>query len=656
MPFGYFGKVLVADLSTGSLKETTIAEQTYKEFLGGYGLGAKLIYDWTKKGYDPLGPDAILGIMPGLITGTVAPFSGRYMVCGKSPLTGGWGDANSGGFFGPAIKKAGIDGIFLKGVADRPQYLLISDDELALKDAGSLWGLDAVETDLKLQKEQGHGIKVAAIGQAGERKSLVSGVVNDKGRIAARSGLGAVMGAKKCKAIAISKKGNVEVKDKEALLEITKSYNNYLNKKPGSLVKMITKSIPNLAKLMRWAKMPMSGPTKMVLDIYKTYGTTVANSLSAEIGDSPVKNWCGIGYIDFPQDRARKIGGQAMLKYKKRAYGCATCPVQCGAILSIPELGPQLEETHRPEYETSCMFGTLSLNDDLLSVFKLNEMCNRAGIDSISTGSSVAFAIECFENGILSTKDTGGMELRWGDANLIVKIVEMIIKREGIGDLLADGVMRAAERIGKGSEKFAIHAGGQELPAHDPRFTKSLALSYTTDPTPARHTAASIDFAEIGPIGDFIPNLTIPKGHKKDLRKNAEAQRLVVGLHGVLSSLGFCMFSTIFGPFPMLEILEATTGWKLSTDEVITTGIRIQMQRLAFSLREGVNPYKVTLPGRAWGEIPAEMGPLKGKTVDYKEMNKIYYEVMNWDTVTGLPTLASLQAVGLGSLYNDISS
>lgn len=656
MTFGYFGKVLVADLSSGNLEEKAIPDQTYKDFLGGYGLGVKLIYDWTKKGFDPLGPDAIVGIMPGLITGTVAPFSGRYMVCGKSPLTGGWGDANSGGFFGPAIKRAGFDGIFLKGVSQTPKYILISDNELALKNAGDLWGLDAVETDLKLQKEYGHSIKVAAIGQAGEKLSLISGLVNDKGRIAARSGLGAVIGSKKLKAIAISKKGNVEVKDKEKLVEITKQYNNYLNKKPNLIVKMVTKSVPKFATLLRWAKMPLAGPTKMVLDIYKTYGTTVANSLSAELGDSPVKNWDGIGYIDFPQERARKIGGQEMLKYKKRSYGCATCPVQCGAILSIPELGPQFEEIHRPEYETSCMLGTLSLQDDLMTLFKVSEMCNRAGIDSISTGSSVAFAIECFEKGILTLKDTDGLELRWGDSSVVLHLVEKIIKREGIGDILADGVKRAAERIGKGSEKFAIHAGGQDLPAHDPRFTRSLAMSYTTDPTPGRHTAASIDFAEIGPIGDYLPGLTIPKGHKKDMRKNAEAQRLVVGLTETFSSLGFCMFSTIFGSFPMLEILEATTGWKLSTEEVISTGLRIQMQRLVFSLREGVNPYNVTLPGRAWGEVPADKGPLKGVTVDYKQMNKLYYEVMNWDINTGMPSQTSLEAVGLGALYKDIKT
>ncbi len=654
MPFGYFGKVLVADLSSGNLKEQTIPDQTYKEFLGGYGLGAKIIYDWTKKGYDPLGPEAILGIMPGLITGTVAPFSGRYMVCGKSPLTGGWGDANSGGFFGPAIKRAGLDGIFFKGVSQTPNYLLISDNELALKNAGDLWGLDAVETDLKLQKEYGHSIKVAAIGQAGEKLSRISGIVNDKGRIAARSGLGAVLGSKKLKAIAISKKGNVEVKDKELLLEATKKYNNYLNKKPNFIVKMVTKSTPKLAKLLRWVKMPLSGPTRMVLDIYKTYGTTIANALSAELGDSPVKNWSGIGYVDFPQEHAQKIGGQAMLKYKKRSYGCATCPVQCGAILSLPEIGPQLEETHRPEYETSCMLGTLSLNDDLMTLLKVNEMCNRAGIDSIGTGSSVAFAIECFEKGILTLKDTDGLELRWGDGNVVLKLVEKIIKREGIGDILADGVKLAAERVGKGSEQFAMHAGGQDLPAHDPKYTRSLALSYTTDPTPGRHTAASIDFADIGPVGEFLPGMSLPKGHKKDPQKKAEAQRIIVGVYEVLSSLGFCMFSTLFGPFPMLEILEATTGWKMSTDEVITTGLRIQMLRLAFSLREGVNPYNVTLPGRAWGEVPAEKGPVKGVTVDYKQMKQIYYQLMNWDTTTGIPSQASLEAVGLGALYNDI--
>src|SRR5271157_5759368 len=274
---------------------------------------------------------------------------------------------------------------------------------------------------------------------------------------------------------------------------------------------MIVNAVTNFATMLRWVKLPLSGPAKMVLEIYRQYGTSIANSVSSEIGDSPVKNLSGIGYIDFPQEKSRKISGAEFLKYKKRSFGCATCPAQCGSILSAPDIDPNLQETHRPEYETSCMFGTLCLNDDLKSILKLNEMCNRAGIDSISTGSSVAFAIECFENGILTVEDTGGFELHWGDADAIIKLTEMIISRKGLGDILADGTKRAAERIGKGSEKYGIHAGGEELPAHDPRLAPSLALSFTTDPTPGRHTTASINFAEIGPINDYLPGVKVPK-------------------------------------------------------------------------------------------------------------------------------------------------
>ncbi len=658
MGYGYFGKVLVVDLSSGDLEEKRLPDEVYKDFLGGYGLGAKVIYDWTKKGYNPLSPDAVLGIVPGLITGTVAPFSGRYMTCGKSPLTGGWGDANSGGFFGPAVKHAGFDGIFLKGVAESPKYLLVSNDELSLKDASALWGLDTIEVDTKLQELHGRNTKVASIGEAGERVSLISGVVNDKGRIAARSGLGAVMGAKKLKAIAISKNGSVPIKDKEALLEITKKYNNLLNEKPGFVPKMIAGLAPKMGKLLRWTNLSLSGQgdgdggRRILLETYRKFGTSSLNSLGPEIGDSPVKNWGGIGYIDFPMVDAEKISGYSFLEYKVRKYGCAMCPVQCGAILSVPDLG--LKETHRPEYETSCMFGSLSLNSDVSSILLLNEMCNRAGIDSISTGSVVAFAIECFENGLLTTADTGGLELHWGDSKAILKLTEMIIKREGIGDVLADGVERAAARIGKGSERYAMHAGGEALPAHDPKLAPSLALTYVSDPTPGRHTAASIDFMELGAVKDFIPGLNIPKNHKKDPVQGAEAQRTVVCLSQDVSALGFCTFSTMFGAFPLLEIVEATTGWKWTPEDAMKIGLRIQTQRLAFSLREGVNPLKKSLPGRAWGEIPHEKGPHKGKTLDYKQKVRFYYERMGWDPETGIPSKASLDAVGLGSLYVDL--
>ncbi len=652
MGFGYFGTVLFGDLSTGEIKEKKIPDEIYQNFFGGIGLGVKLIYDWTKKGYDPLGPEAILGFVPGLMTGTAAPFSGRYMVCGKSPLTGGWGDSNSGGYFGFAIKKSGFDGIFIQGVAKKPQYLLITSDQIAFKDASVLWGLDAIETDLKLQKIHGRETKVAAIGQAGERKSLISGIVNDKGRIAARSGLGGVMGAKRLKAIAITKKQTLPIKDQKRLINVAAEYNNYIHGKPRKIVQMMARSGPAFARIFRYLKRPISGPAQLVLAIFKNYGTTSLIAMGPELGDSPVKNWTGIGYIDFPLAKASKLAAKELLKYRIRSYGCATCPVQCGAILSSPSLG--IQETHRPEYETGCMFGATSLNCDLPSILKLNEMCNRAGIDTISTGSAVAFALECFEKGILTKVDTDGIELRWGDSNAIIQLTEKIIKRQGIGDILADGVKRAVDRIGKGCERYAMHAGGQELPGHQPKLYPSLAVTYATDPTPGRHTAASIDFTELGPVRQYLPYLKIPQDHRKDPKKYAEAQSVMLSLMAVVNSLGFCYFSQQFGRFPLLELLEATSGWKLNTEDVLKIGLRIHTMRLAFSLREGVNPYLVSLPGRVWGEIPDDKGPHKDKTIDYKGMARVLYERLGWDPETGIPTQESLETVGLGSIYADL--
>ncbi|MHA1732138.1 MAG: aldehyde ferredoxin oxidoreductase family protein [Promethearchaeota archaeon] len=651
---GYFGKVLWVDLTSGTVEKQDIPDEYYERYLGGYGLGVRILWDRVKPGCDPLGPDNILGLVPGLFTGTIAPMTGRFLVVGKSPLTGGWGDANCGGYFGPAIKRCGVDGIFFTGTAASPKYLLFDGENAELLDAAEYWGRDAIEVEKALKEKHGRGVQVALIGRAGENLSLISGVVNDRGRLAARSGLGAVMGSKKLKAVVLTGKVKVPLRDSELLKKVTKEYNNRINKKPGFIAKQVPKLAPKLGKIMRLTKMGMSGSASMLLPLYKKYGTTIANALSSESGDSPVKNWGGIGYLDFPQKKARKIGGEVFLKYKKASYGCATCPVRCGALLSVPEVG--LEETHRPEYETACMFGTLLLNDDLMTLLEVNELCNAAGIDSISAGSTVGFAIECYEAGILTNEDTGGLELTWGNSKAIKELLEMMIAREGIGDLLADGTKRASEKIGKGSEKFAMHAGGQELPAHDPKYTKSLALTYSVDPTPGRHTKPSTDFAEIGPIEKYVDGLKLPKNRKKDIGAMAESQRLIVGLQSTADSLGYCMFSNLFGRMPIFDILEAVVGWKVDIDWATTTGLRVHNLKLAFSLREGVNPLKVTLPGRAIGDPPFEKGPHKGVTLDLESMKAAFYRVMGWDEVTGLPRDETLEGLDLGFVVGQLPS
>ncbi|MFX0070913.1 MAG: aldehyde ferredoxin oxidoreductase family protein [Candidatus Hermodarchaeota archaeon] len=651
---GYFGKILWIDLKNNSFKEEQLSNEIYCNYIGGYGLGCKLIYDNTKSRYDPLGSESIFGFFPGLLTGTPAPFSGRYMVAGKSPLTGTWGDANSGGTFGPEIKKCGYDAILIKGKADTPKYVAIIDDNKEIYDASEIWGLDIIDAENKLKKKHGKFIKTAGIGQGGEKLSLFAGIVNDKGRIAARSGLGATMGSKNLKILVLKGDKKVEYYNREAFMKNIRIYHSETGgKKPGYIGKILINSAPKTAKMIRRFRLNVSQPPQIMREMWKRYGTTIGNTIQAEIGDSPIKNWAGIGMYDFPYEISKNISALEVEKYKIRDYGCYTCPVQCGAILKVPEI--ELEETHIPEYETCAAFGGMLLNDDLLSILKINELCNRAGIDTISVGSTVAFAIECYENEILTKKDTDGLELTWGNSKAIIELVKKIINREGIGDVLADGSKRAADKIGNGSEKFAMHSLGREIAMHNPRKYKSLAFSYAYDPTPGNHNSASIDFMEqMGPIESFINGFSLPKGWKKDKEQKMKAQVINTEFTQILNSSGLCLFSTIFGEYPFLELINSLTGWELTMEDCLKIGHRIQTLRQVFTLREGVEIAKNELPKRIYGNPPDDKGPCKNITVEYKQFYKGYCRNIGWNPENGYPLEETLKRLNLEYVVNDL--
>ena len=618
----FFGKILWINLSEESIKEEVLDEEIYRHYLGGYGLAAKLIYENMPVNADPLGPDAILGFFPGLLTGTVAPFSGRYMIAGKSPLTGTWGDANSGGFFGPEIKRCGYDAILIKGIATAPKYITIIDGEVKIIDASEIWGLDAIETEDKLKEKHGT-VHVACIGHSSEKLSLISGIVNDKGRIAGRSGFGALMGSKKLKSLVFRGDKRISIANNDELLKYTQEYNKEIK-------------ATDIGGVYLW----------------KTFGTSWYNSTGAVIGDTPTKNWSGFSSEIFPEDKHEKISGEEINKYKQKEYGCFSCSVQCGGIMKVPEAG--LEETHLPEYETCAAFGHLLLNNDIISIFTLNEMCNRAGIDTISTGGTVAFAIECFENGIINKDDTGGLELTWGNSEAIIELVKMMINREGIGDILADGAKRASEKIGKGSEKYVMHSMGQELPMHDPKQFKDLGLTYAFDPTPGRHTAANLDMAAAGPLrtNSFIEGFNLPKRFRG--KDRSEALMMIHGLVQTTNSLGMCMITHHYITYPIRELIKAVVGWDLSISEIIKIGLRIQTLRQAFTLREGIILAKNDLPGRVIGDPPFESGPFKGRTIDYKAEYKGFCEKMGWNPENGYPLKATLNDLDLEFLIKDL--
>ncbi|TFG01184.1 MAG: aldehyde ferredoxin oxidoreductase [Promethearchaeota archaeon] len=611
MSNGYMGKILWINLSEETFKEEQLPDETYRQYLGGYGLAAKLIYENMPSKTDALGSNALFGFFPGLLTGTVAPLTGRFMVAGKSPLTGTWGDSNCGGYFGPEIRKCGYDAIIIKGMASSPKYITIINDDKQILDASDLWGLDVVQTEEKLTEKHGK-VQVMSIGQSGEKLSLISGIVNDKARIAGRSGFGAVMGSKKLKAIVLKGNKAITVADKEALLNLTKEYNEGISSSKGMIVG------------------------------WKTFGTTMANTYCAQIGDTPIKNWGGTVNEDFPMEIINKISGMEINKYRQKPYGCFSCPVQCGSIMKVPELG--LDETHRPEYETCATFGHLVLNNDLMSLFTLNDLCNRAGIDTISTGATVAFAIECYENGILSKEDTDGLELTWGNSSAIIELVKKIINREGFGDILADGSKIASEKIGKGSSKYAMHSMGQELGMHSPKVYNSLGASFAFDPTPGRHTTATLDMYIRGPLmkpNGLFEGFELPRKYKRPGDDRSEAEKLVCGIFQATNCVGLCEFMYNFLKYPLLELIKAIVGWDMSIDELVKAGLRIQTLRHSFSLREGIDVINNKLPERT-------------VDVDYLEDYKGYCKNMGWNPENAYPTKETLTDLNLNFVIKDL--
>ena len=623
MPNGYMGKILWVNLSDGSFKEVELPDEIYRQYIGGYGLATKLIYENMPAKSDALGPDAIVGFFPGLLTGSIGPLTGRFMVAGKSPLTGTWGDANCGGQFGAEIKKCGYDGILIKGASKTPKYVTIIDNNMQILDANEIWGLDTNETEDKLINKHGK-IKSASIGPAGEKLSLMSCIIHEKYRAAGRSGFGAVMGSKKLKALVIKGNQKLSIADNDSLIQITKEFNtNFKNDQSGAMY------------------------------LYNTLGLACLNVSAGVSGDTPIKNWGGTPE-DFPMEKLNKISGKEVNKYKQRDYGCFSCPVQCGAIMKVPEA--DLDETHIPEYESCAAFGPLLLNDNLISLFTLNDLCNRAGIDTISVGGTVAFAIECYENQIINKDDTDGLELTWGNSDTIIELVKKIIMGEGFGKILADGPKSASESIGKGSEKYAMHSMGQVLPMHDVKFFNTMARTYAFDPTPGRHTASSLDHFITGLMrrNSYVKEFVLPKGFKRPGDARNEGMKMCASLHQCLNSLGMCMFTYWFQSYPMLELIKAIVGWELSIDEILKIGLRIQTLRQAFTVREGVILANNELPGRVVGNPPFETGPNRGKTVDYKADIKEFCKKMGWNPENGYPLKETLAELNLDFVIKDL--
>jgi aldehyde:ferredoxin oxidoreductase len=611
---GYCGKILWVDLASRTLKEEALDEALCRKYLGGFGLGARILFDRMPAGVDALGPGNILGFLTGTLTGTAALGGSRFTVVGKSPLTGTWGDSNSGGHFGPFMRFAGYDAVFFTGASEEPVYLLLADGAAEIRDASHLWGKDTHDTEDALRAELGKDVEVASIGPAGEKLSLISGIMTDKGRAAARSGLGAVMGSKKLKAVVAKGGADVPVFDAAAATQLRRTYARQL---------------------------------RGLVDEFRNFGTVAVIVPFAKIGDTPVKNWNGVTEIDFPG--IEKIGVDAVMERVQRKYACYRCVIGCGGLMK--ESTGEYEYgrgVHKPEYETVSMFGTNCLNDNLESIIKANDICNRLGLDTISAGAVMAFAIECYENGLITSEETGGIELTWGNHRAIVAMLEALGMREGFGDILADGVKVAAERIGKGTDRYAIHIHGQEPPAHNPKFEYGFASCYRMDATPARHMRWH---------GAFVPpGLPVPCYEPGAWSGRGEAQKVDVVFNNALESLGLCIF--VVGMYPhvdnLIEFINAVTGWDMTLEELLSTGERIANLRQAFNIREGLNPLEYVVSGRLEGKPPLEAGPLAGVTIDQDAVNREFLEAMDWDLETTRPSREKLLELGLEDVADSL--
>lgn len=640
----YMGRILRVDLTRGEITEEAIDDAVYEKHLSGMGLGAYLLYHRIPADADPLGPDNILGFCSGLLTGTGSFFSGRWTLVGKSPLTGGWGDANCGGTLSPAIKRCGFDALFFSGISPAPVYLHVKNGRASLRDASALWGVDAVETEERLKKEHGPRAAVAVIGPAGEKLSLISGVCNDRGRIAARSGLGAVMGSKKLKAVVLDGVGRIAVQNPQEMKRLSRACARWV-RFPLPLAS---------GGLMAWLGVVMRlTPVLFPMDglVYKAilqkWGTGGMNQMSIEMGDSPLKNWGGSN-VDFSMAKSRKINPDLIKARETVKYHCYSCPLGCGGICSADG---KSAEMHKPEYESILALGGLCMNEDLESLFKLNDLLNRAGMDTISAGATAAFAIECYEKGILTKEDTDGLELTWGNTEAIVALIGKMVRREGIGDLLADGTRIAAQKIGREAMLFAVHAGGQEPAMHDGRNDPGFNVHYSLEPTPGRHTIGAHLYYEMFQLWKRVKGLPRPRPlFTKESRYDAGAEKAESAaacskFMSLANGAGMCLFGLFLGAkrIPTFDWLNAATGWGKTPEEYLEIGERIHTLKQAFNIRHGIEPRANFISPRALGSPPQTEGANKGRTADIDKLAPGYWSRFGWDPQTGKPTAETLE-------------
>ena len=626
MPHGYHGKILHVDLTKASIEVEKPDEAFYRQYMGGSALGMYYVLKHTPPKADPLGPENTLALALSVLTG--APISGqsRLTAVARSPLTGAIGDAQSGGFWPAEFKFSGFDAVILYGRAENPVYLWIHDGETELRDAQHLWGKITGEVDDILHQELGDNkIEILQCGPAGEKGVRFAALISMSNRANGRTGMGAVMGSKNLKAIAVRGKMRPSLADGKALNAIARRGASELD----------DSDVAGLGK----------------------YGTAEIVMSQNKKGGLPSYNWdSGIF------NGAEPISGGTMYDtILKERDTCYACTIRCKRVVEITEGPFQVDSRYGgPEYETLATFGSYCGVDDLAAISLANQICNQYGMDTISCGATIAWAMNCFEQGLITSEDTGGLELRYGDADTLVRLTEMIGKREGFGDLLGEGSYSAAKKLAKGTQELVVTVKGQEIPAHMPQVKRSLGLIYAVNPFGADHQSHEHDPSyEIEGDYEYYQDRMAAIGLKDPQpRYSLSAEKVRYALvtqymYSCLDSVNMCQF--VFGPAwqlydpqDLLAAVQTITGWDVTLDELMAVGERRLNMLRAFNAREGIGRADDRLPKKMWKAL--EGGPTDGWKLDPGEIERakdIYYAMAGWDIESGVPTRDKLTELGL---------
>lgn len=602
---GYMGRILRVDLTEGRFKDEQLSEEHARAFAGGSGLAARLTYDMVDARTDPLGPDNPLIFMTGPLVGTTMPSSGRYSVCALSPATRIWGEANSGGYFGPELRFAGYDGIIITGRAKKPVWLSIVEGKAQLHDAGGVWGSDSYLTQEKVRQALGQPkARVACIGTAGENLVKMAAVMNDSGRTAGRTGMGAVMGSKNLKAIGVRGSAKVPLADPERFTAIAKDIIATLDE-------------------------------DMTATAFRMAGTAGAVDILIMYGDMPTRY-----FQQGEWEKANNLSGVVMVdNYQVKRYACYRCPIGCGRETKALSYG--VERVDGPEYETLAAFGTLAMVDDMEGVIYASHLCNRHGLDTISTGSTIALACEMFERGIITKAQTGGIEIRYGDIKTSHRLIEMIARREGFGDALAEGSASLAERFGV--PQLAATVNRLEVAMHDPRAFAGMTVTYALSPCGGSHMQGDMYGVDMGQQPALELNI-IPGERLESSEEKGRISARQQAWRNLYNSVNLCQFMNP-GVERFLGALNSATGWELNMDDLMTMGKRILTLKRLLNLRRGLTRADDRLPELLLK--PLTGGGTEGSVPDVKLLLSSAYAEYGWDAQTGKPTQETLKELGL---------